>query len=127
MTREEKIDELYNFCNIHDSCDQCEFDDHSLDSEFEDMCNKKIDRFYDVMVGHETKVGEDITKEQKTIAEIVGVVKEDQEKSKTATDVLEEVKQEMCDDYCKYPTIVNDREDLFADDSPCMECPLNKL
>lgn len=86
-----------------------------------------IDRFYDVMVGHETKVGEDITKEQKTIAEIVGVVKEDQEKSKTATDVLEEVKQEMCDDYCKYPTIVNDREDLFADDSPCMECPLNKL
>lgn len=93
MTREEKIDELYNFCNMHDSCDQCEFDDLSLDCEFEDMCNKKIDRFYDVMVGHETKVGEDITKEQKTIAEIVGVVKEDQEKSKTATDVLEEVKR----------------------------------
>ena len=65
---------------------------------------------------------EDITKEQKTIA-----VKEDREKSKTVTDILEEVKQEICDDYCKYPTIVNDREDLFADDSPCMECPLNKL
>lgn len=71
--------------------------------------------------------GEDITKEQKTIDGIVGAVKEDQEKSKTVTDVLEEVKQEMCDDYCKYPTIVNDREDLFADDSPCMECQLNKL
>lgn len=65
MTREEKIDELYNFCSMHDSCDQCEFDDLSLDCKFGDMCNKKIDRFYDVMVGHETKVGEDITKEQK--------------------------------------------------------------
>lgn len=70
---------------------------------------------------------EDITKEQKTIAGIAGAVKEDREKSKTVTDILEEVKQEICDDYCKYPTIVNDREDLFADDSPCMECPLNKL
>lgn len=28
---------------------------------------------------------------------------------------------------CKYPTIVDDREDLFADDSPCMKCPLTKL
>ena len=46
---------------------------------------------------------------------------------KTVTDILEEVKQEMCDDYCKYPTIVNDREDLFADNSPCTECPLTKL
>lgn len=70
---------------------------------------------------------EDITKEQKTIDGIAGAVKEDREKSKTVTDILEEVKQEMCDDYCKYPTIVNDREDLFADDSPCIECPLNKL
>lgn len=43
------------------------------------------------------------------------------------TDILEEVKQEMCDGYCKYPTIVNDREELFAKDGPCMECPLNKL
>lgn len=127
MTREEKIDELYNFCNMHDSCDQCEFDDLSLDCKFEDMCNKKIDRFYNVMVGHEARAGEDITKEQKTIAEIVGAAKEDSEKSKTVTDILEEVKQEMCDGYCKYPTIVNDREELFAKDGPCMECPLNKL
>ena len=69
MTREEKIDELYNFCNMHDSCDQCELDDLASVCEFEDMCNKKIDRFYDVMVGHETKVGDDAkekTKNQKT-------------------------------------------------------------
>lgn len=40
---------------------------------------------------------------------------------------VEEVKQEMCDYYCKYPTQVGSREDLFADDSPCMTCPLNKI
>ena len=39
MTREEKIDELYNFCNMHDSCDQCELDDLASVCEFEDMCN----------------------------------------------------------------------------------------
>ena len=42
-------------------------------------------------------------------------------------DELKEVKQEMCDGYCKHPTQVDSREDLFADDSPCMECPLTKL
>lgn len=41
-----------------------------------------------------------------TITEnLTGVVKEDHERTKTVTDILEEVKQEMCDDYCKYPTI----------------------
>lgn len=33
----------------------------------------------------------------------------------------------MCDEYCKYPTLVDSREDLFADDSPCMKCPLTRL
>lgn len=53
--------------------------------------------------------------------------KEDKKEPKTVTDILEEIKQEMCDDYCKYPTLVDDREDLFADDSPCMKCPLTRL
>lgn len=53
--------------------------------------------------------------------------KEEKKESKTITDILEEVKQEICDDYCKYPTLVDDREDLFADDSPCMKCPLTRL
>ena len=53
--------------------------------------------------------------------------KEDKKEPKTVTDILEEIKQEMCDGYCKYPTLVNNREDLFADDSPCMGCPLTRL
>lgn len=123
MTREKKIYELRGFCRMQDSCDQCDLDELSIDCEFNKMGDEKINELY-----YKIRSGEDITKEHsKTIAEITGAAKEDSEKSKTVTDVLEEVKQEMCDDYCKYPTIVNDREDLFADDSPYMECPLNKL
>lgn len=60
-----------------------------------------------------------------TITEkLTGVEKKEH---KTVTDILEEVKQEMCDRYCKYPTLVNDREELFAEDGPCMKCPLNRL
>lgn len=112
MTREKKIYELRGFCRMQDSCDQCDLDELSIDCEFNKMGDEKINELY-----YKIRSGEDITKEHsKTIAEITGAAKEDSEKSKTVTDVLEEVKQEMCDDYCKYPT-----------DSPCMECPLNKL
>nr|WP_288753870.1 hypothetical protein [uncultured Anaerostipes sp.] len=63
-----------------------------------------------------------------TITEnLTGIAKEDQERPRTVTNILEEVRTEMCDGYCKYPTQVDSREDLFADDSPCMECPLTKL
>lgn len=123
MTREEKIAELHHFCSMQDSCDQCDIDELSIDCEFNKMDDEKINELY-----YKIRSGEDITKEHsKTIAEITGAAKEDSEKSKTVTDILEEVKQEMCDGYCKYPTIVNDREELFAKDGPCMECPLNKL
>ena len=69
--------------------------------------------------------GEDITKEQKNIAGIVGVVKEDREKSKTVTGILEEVKQEMCDDYCVYTKMIPNFNQECKD--ICDRCPLNKL
>lgn len=84
-------------------------------TSFEQLSDEKINEMYNEVFG--TQITENLT----------GVVKEDHERVKTVTDILEEVKQEMCDDYCKYPTIVNDREDLFADNSPCTECPLTKL
>lgn len=70
-------------------------------------------------------IGEDITKEQKTIAGIVGVVKEDREKSKTVTDILEEVKQEICDEYCVYTKMIPNFNQECKD--ICDRCPLNKL
>ncbi|MGN0417032.1 hypothetical protein [Anaerostipes faecalis] len=54
---------------------------------------------------------------------LTGVAKEES-KNKTVTDILEEVKQQICDDYCKYPTLIDDIEEL---DTKCTECPLNKL
>ncbi len=132
MTKEErskKISELYHFCNMQDSCDPCELEDLSFDCDFNGMNEKKINSFYDMMVGYKTRVGEDNMKEKpKTITEnLTGVIKEDHERTKTVSDILEEVKQEICDDYCKYPTQVDSEEDLFADDSPCMMCPLSRL
>ena len=127
MTREEKIDELYNFCNMHDSCDQCELDDLAFDCEFDEMDDKKINRFYDMMVSYKTRVGEDDAKEKpKTVTEnLTGVVKEDRERTKTVTDILEEVKQEMCDDYCIYTRMIPNFNQECKD--ICDRCPLNKL
>ena len=62
-----------------------------------------------------------------TITEnLTGVVKENHERVKTVTDILEEVRTEMCDGYCVYPRITpNDHEKYkrICDE----ECPLNKL
>lgn len=62
-----------------------------------------------------------------TITEnLTGVVKEDHKRVKTVTDILEEVRTEMCDGYCVYPRITpNDYEKYkrICDE----ECPLNKL
>ena len=65
-----------------------------------------------------------MTKELQNTKKLTEDTKEEHEKSKTITDILEEIKQEMCDEYS---TLVDDREDLFADDSPCMKCPLTRL
>lgn len=37
---------------------------------------------------------------------------------------LEEVKTEMCDEYCKYPHTCETEEELYA---ICEECPLDNL
>lgn len=82
---------------------------------------------YDVMVGHETKVGErDVKEKPKTVTENpTGVVKEDHERVKTVTDILEEVKQEMCDGYCIYTKMIPNFNQECKD--ICDRCPLTKL
>ena len=42
---------------------------------------------------------------------------------KTVTDIIEEVKQEMCDGYCKYVKECNE----MLDDGDDFYCPLDKL
>lgn len=62
-----------------------------------------------------------------TITEnLTGIAKEDQERPRTVTNILEEVRTEMCDGYYVYPRITpNDYEKYkrICDE----ECPLNKL
>ena len=120
MTREQKIWRLRRRCGNIGHCDEktCKIYAKCVNlgyTSFEQLSDEKINEMYNEVFG--TQITENLT----------GVVKEDHERVKTVTGILEEVKQEMCDDYCKYPTIVNDREDLFADNSPCTECPLTKL
>lgn len=49
----------------------------------------------------------------------------------TVTQIIEEVIAEVCDKICRYtisaPPEGKDDNWLIEDDSPCHECPLNKL
>ena len=48
--------------------------------------------------------------------------------SKTVTQQIEAVKEAICNDYCRYPMEEHDDPDrLWADGSPCENCPLNRL
>lgn len=45
-------------------------------------------------------------------------------KIKINSEELEQIKREMCDDYCFYATVSHDQEAL---DLHCEDCPLNRL
>lgn len=47
------------------------------------------------------------------------------EERKTISDILEEVKEQMCDKYCKYSEQAKDEEELWNE--ICDKCPLNRL
>ena len=74
---------------------------------------KKNNEMYNEVFG--TQITENLT----------GVVKEDHERVKTVTGILEEVKQEMCDDYCIYTKMIPNFNQECKD--ICDRCPLNKL
>lgn len=40
---------------------------------------------------------------------------------------IDKAKEKICDEYCKYPEKVEREEDLWKDNSPCMECPLTGI
>jgi hypothetical protein len=51
--------------------------------------------------------------------------------TKSITQIFEEIKEDMCDRFCKYPLMPTpagkDEGWLLDDDSPCNDCPLNRL
>lgn len=53
-----------------------------------------------------------------------------EEKAKTVSQIIEEVKMEICDNYCRYSTIYNtDNEDEYDEmiGKRCSNCPLDRL
>lgn len=40
---------------------------------------------------------------------------------------IDKAKEKICDEYCKYPGKVEREEDLWKDNSPCIECPLTGI
>lgn len=46
----------------------------------------------------------------------------------TLDDIIEEVKQDMCDHYCKWPNLwVEEIEGTTLEDGKCVNCPLGRL
>lgn len=88
---------------------------HVAEVLLSEMSDKELDKCYDEVFGVAT-ITEKLTK----------IAEEGTIDTKTVTGILEKVKQEICDSYCKYPTLA-EREELFEDNSPCMECPLTRL
>ena len=48
--------------------------------------------------------------------------------SKTISQQLESIVEEICDKYCKYPTIWDEETDgLLCDSEICSNCPLSRI
>lgn len=47
-----------------------------------------------------------------------------QQDKQTISEIVEEVKTEICDNYCKYPDVLDDEEVLYG---MCEQCPLGRL
>lgn len=59
-------------------------------------------------------------------------LKPEEKKHKSITDILDEAKTKMCNQYCRYPFMQapegKDEDWLVTDpNSPCMNCPLDML
>ena len=46
---------------------------------------------------------------------------------KTVSKIMEEVIEEICDKYCKFPTIYEGKDEDELYDKHCDKCPLNRL
>lgn len=51
------------------------------------------------------------------------------DEKETITEIFEDIKEQMCDSYCKYPEKINADDDEQWDkmNEICGECPLNRL
>lgn len=52
-----------------------------------------------------------------------------QKETKTLIEIVEQIKADMCDNYCKWPSLYKGDENAFDRllDERCAHCPLNRL
>lgn len=121
MERDYKIYDLRGFCNLQDDCSKCRLDALTDNCDFDELPDKKIDQLYKIV----EKIIHKGTEENSITEELTGVVKDVNKGSKTVTSILEEIKKEMCDEYCVHakltPNFQKEAEEA------CNRCPLNKL
>lgn len=120
VERDDKIYDLRGFCDTQDDCSKCRLD-ALTDCDFDELPDKKIDQLYKIV----EKIMHKGTEENSITEELTGVVKDVNKGSKTVTSILEEIKKEMCDEYCVHakltPNFQKEAEET------CSRCPLNRL
>ena len=109
MMNKQKINKLMMHCNSQEDCDSCVLDDICIGS-FWSETDENIDAMYRKIT--KTSVTDNLT----------GVVKEHE---KTITEIFEEIKSNICDNYCKYPSEITEHDEMI--ETKCSECPLNRL
>ena len=50
-----------------------------------------------------------------------------QETSKSIPQQIQEIAEEMCNNYCHWPYVWSDEDGDLADSEHCTNCPLNRL
>lgn len=119
MDRDDKIYDLKGFCNMQDDCSQCRLDALTDNCDFDELPDKKIDQLYKIV----ERIIHKGTEENSITEELTGVVKDVNKGAKTVTSVLEEIKREMCDEYCVYAKLTpNFQKEI---EETCNRCPVN--
>ena len=82
---------------------------------------ERIDQTYPFTKGEQERHGmADIAK-----GAILNLLAEEMKPRKSVTEIIEEVKKEICDRYCKYADTYNYDSDEMPEE--CNNCPLNRL
>lgn len=106
---------------MQDDCSQYRLDELTDNCDFDELPDKKIDQLYKIV----KKIIHKGTEENSITEELTGIVKDVNKESKTVTSVLEEIKKEMCDEYCVYAKLTpNFQKEI---EETCNRCPLNRL
>lgn len=110
MTRKQMEEGLAAYCDCQGSCIECGLRISDEVCDFGSMSDEFLKALYSV--AFKTLITDDLT----------GVVKEE---PKSTTEIIEEVKNNICDHYCKYPSEIKDYDELI--ETVCSKCPLNRL